>query len=33
MARRWRAADEADTEVPYGPAPELPEGIVAEGSR
>ena len=23
MARRWRSADESDTEVPYGPSPAL----------
>jgi cytochrome d ubiquinol oxidase subunit I len=25
MARRWRAADEEDSDVPYGPQPELSE--------
>ena len=24
MARRWRAADEEDSDVPYGPAPAVP---------
>jgi hypothetical protein len=24
MARRWRAADEQDAEVPYGPSPAVP---------
>jgi hypothetical protein len=24
MARRWRAADEQDTDVPYGPSPAVP---------
>ena len=25
MARRWRAADEDDSEVPYGPSPGVPQ--------
>jgi cytochrome d ubiquinol oxidase subunit I len=33
MSRRWRAADEPDTDVPYGPAPELPDGVLTESSR
>jgi cytochrome bd ubiquinol oxidase subunit I len=33
MSRRWRAADEPDTDVPYGPAPVLPDAVLSEGSR
>jgi cytochrome d ubiquinol oxidase subunit I len=33
MARRWRAEDEPDFDVPYGPAPEVPEPVLSEGSR
>src|SRR3954447_2978106 len=33
MSRRWRAAEEPDSDVPYGPAPALPEGVVSEGAR
>jgi cytochrome bd ubiquinol oxidase subunit I len=33
MARRWRAADEPDSDVPYGPAPELPDAVVSESTR
>jgi cytochrome bd ubiquinol oxidase subunit I len=31
MARRWRAADEPDPEVPYGPSDAVPAGASAEG--
>jgi len=27
MARRWRAADEQDSEVPYGPPPAVPTEV------
>jgi cytochrome bd ubiquinol oxidase subunit I len=33
MSRRWRAADEDDSEVPYGPAPDVPPAALAEGPR
>jgi cytochrome bd ubiquinol oxidase subunit I len=33
MSRRWRAADEPDTDVPYGPAPVLPDAVLSEGPR
>ena len=32
MARRWRATDEPDDDVPYGPAPSEPPAVVAGGS-
>jgi cytochrome d ubiquinol oxidase subunit I len=31
MSRRWRAAGEDDSEVPYGPSPEVPPATLAEG--
>ena len=30
MARRWRAADEEDSEVPYGPSPGVPPTLASE---
>ena len=30
MARRWRAADEGDSEVPYGPSPGVPPTLASE---
>ena len=30
MARRWRAQDEEDSEVPYGPSPPVPPTVVPE---
>jgi cytochrome d ubiquinol oxidase subunit I len=33
MARRWRSEDEPDFDVPYGPAPEVPEPVLSESSR
>jgi cytochrome d ubiquinol oxidase subunit I len=31
MARRWRAEDEDDADVPYGPAPPLPPAVASDG--
>jgi cytochrome bd ubiquinol oxidase subunit I len=33
MARRWRAADEEDSEVPYGPSPGLPPALASEDAQ
>ena len=33
MARRWRAADEQDSEVPYGPSPGVPGTLAPEDGR
>jgi cytochrome bd ubiquinol oxidase subunit I len=33
MARRWRDADEEDSEVPYGPSSGPPAAVVPEGSQ
>jgi cytochrome bd ubiquinol oxidase subunit I len=32
MARRWRTADEQETEVPYGPSPPVPPDVAAGGA-
>ena len=32
MARRWRSADEEDSEVPYGPSPGAPRELASEDS-
>jgi cytochrome d ubiquinol oxidase subunit I len=32
MSRRWRAADESETEVPYGPPDAVPAGVSAGGA-
>jgi cytochrome bd ubiquinol oxidase subunit I len=31
MSRRWRAADESESEVPYGPSDTVPAGVSAGG--
>jgi cytochrome bd ubiquinol oxidase subunit I len=33
MARRWRAADELESDVPYGPAPPAPPAVGSRGSQ
>ena len=33
MARRWRAADEQDSEVPYGPSPSAPPTLASEDAQ
>ena len=33
MARRWRAADEQDSDVPYGPSPGVPRAAPLEVPR
>ena len=33
MARRWRAADEEDSEVPYGPSPGVPPTLASEDAQ
>jgi cytochrome d ubiquinol oxidase subunit I len=33
MARRWRVADDADADVPYGPDSGAPPAVLVEGSR
>jgi cytochrome bd ubiquinol oxidase subunit I len=33
MSRRWRAADEPDVDVPYGPSPPVPPAVVSGGGR
>ena len=30
MARRWREADEQDSEVPYGPSPGVPPTLAED---
>jgi cytochrome bd ubiquinol oxidase subunit I len=32
MSRRWRAADEQDVDVPYGPSPAAPAAVPSEGA-
>ena len=31
MARRWRAADEPESDVPYGPSPPVPPVVASDG--
>jgi cytochrome d ubiquinol oxidase subunit I len=33
MSRRWRASDEQDLDVPYGPSPDAPAAPLPEGAR
>jgi cytochrome d ubiquinol oxidase subunit I len=33
MSRHWRAADEGDSDVPYGPSPVVPDGVLSEAAR
>src|SRR5690242_2271274 len=33
MSRHWRAAGEGDSDVPYGPAPAVPDGVLSEAAR
>ena len=33
MARRWRAADEDDSELPYGPSPPAPSAVLPEAPK
>jgi hypothetical protein len=33
MARRWRADDEQDSDVPYGPSPPVPSAVPSEAPR
>jgi hypothetical protein len=33
MARRWRAEDEQDSDVPYGPSPAVPSATVPGASQ
>ena len=32
MSRRWRAADESESEVPYGPSDAVPAGVSPGGA-
>jgi cytochrome bd ubiquinol oxidase subunit I len=33
MSRRWRAADEQESEVPYGPSPAVPSAVLHEDAQ
>ena len=33
MSRHWRAADEGDSDVPYGPPPVVPDAVLSEAAQ